>query len=98
MRPCSGAILVLVFALSQGIFLVGVVSTLAMAAGTAITVAAIAMLAVGARGLAARFAGSESGLGMLTLRGLEFGGAILVIAVGVLLATGLMASERMFPA
>jgi ABC-type nickel/cobalt efflux system permease component RcnA len=98
MRPCSGAILVLVFALSQGIFFVGVVSTLAMAAGTAITVAAIAMLAVGARGLAARFAASESGLGMLTLRGIEFGGAILVIAVGVLLATGLMASERMFPA
>lgn len=98
MRPCSGAILVLVFALSQGILLVGIVSTFAMAVGTAITVAAIAMLAVGARGLAARFAASEVGIGMLALRGLEFGGAIVVIAVGVLLITGLMASERMFPA
>lgn len=98
MRPCSGAILVLVFALSQGIFLVGVASTFAMAVGTAITVAVIALFAVGARGIAARFARSEAGLGMLALRGLEFGGAVLIIAVGVLLVTGLMASERMFPA
>jgi hypothetical protein len=30
-------------------------------------------------------------------RGLELAGAFLVIAVGALLLTGLMASERMFP-
>jgi ABC-type nickel/cobalt efflux system permease component RcnA len=98
MRPCSGAILVLVFALSQGIFLVGVVSTFAMAAGTAITVAVIAVLAVAARGVAVRVAASRPGLGSLALRGIEFGAAILVVAVGGLLLTGFMASERMFPA
>jgi len=49
MRPCSGAILVLVFALSQGIFAIGVAATFAMALGTAITVTAIALLAVWAR-------------------------------------------------
>ena len=88
----------LVFALSQGIFAIGVVATLAMAAGTAITVAAIAILAVGAKGLAKRLAsGSESG-GVLALRALELTGAVLIVAVGVLLITGLMASERMFPA
>jgi ABC-type nickel/cobalt efflux system permease component RcnA len=98
MRPCSGAIIVLVFALSQGIFAIGVIATLAMAAGTAITVAAIAILAVGAKGLAKRLAsGSESG-GVLALRALELTGAVLIVAVGVLLITGLMASERMFPA
>lgn len=97
-RPCSGAILVLVFTLSQGIFLVGVASTFAMAAGTAITVAAIAIMAVVAKGLAARFASGSNGYGMLAVRGLELAGAILVIAVGVLLVTGLMASERLFPA
>lgn len=96
-RPCSGAILVLVFTLSQGIFLVGVASTFAMAAGTAITVAAIAIMAVVAKGLAARFASGSNGYGMLAVRGLELAGAILVIAVGVLLITGLMASERLFP-
>jgi nickel/cobalt transporter (NicO) family protein len=98
MRPCSGAILVLVFALSQGIFLVGVVSTFAMAIGTAITVAAIAVLAVGARGLAARLTKRKAGAGTLALRGFEFVASILVIAVGVLLMTGFLASERMFPA
>ena len=98
MRPCSGAILVLVFALSQGIFLVGVVSTFAMAVGTAITVAAIAVLAVGARGLAARLTNTKTGAGTLMLRGFEFVASILVIAVGVLLMTGFLASERMFPA
>ena len=49
LRPCSGAIIVLVFALAQGLFWIGVASTFVMGLGTAITVAAIATLAVGAR-------------------------------------------------
>src|SRR5215472_16120314 len=49
LRPCSGAILVLVFALAQGLFWAGVVATFVMAVGTAITVATIATIAVGAR-------------------------------------------------
>ena len=56
LRPCSGAIIVLVFALAQGLFWIGVASTFVMGLGTAITVAAIATLAVGARGLAGRLA------------------------------------------
>jgi nickel/cobalt transporter (NicO) family protein len=97
LRPCSGAILVLVFTLSQGIFLIGVVSTFAMAVGTAITVAAIAIMAVGAKGLAGWLASGRNGFGTIAFRGLELAGAFLVIAVGVLLLTGIMASERMFP-
>jgi ABC-type nickel/cobalt efflux system permease component RcnA len=97
LRPCSGAILVLVFALSQGIFLTGIVATLAMAAGTAITVAAIAVMAVGAREVAGWLASGQGGFGTVAFRSLELAGAILVIAVGALLFTGLMASERMFP-
>ena len=34
-RPCTGAILVLVFALTQGLFWAGVAATFAMALGTA---------------------------------------------------------------
>src|ERR1700730_4734065 len=41
-RPCSGAILVLVFALAQGIFSAGVCAVLAMSLGTATTTAALA--------------------------------------------------------
>ena len=65
LRPCSGAIIVLVFALAQGLFWIGVASTFLMGIGTAITVAAIATLAVGARGLAGRLAKAKPGAGML---------------------------------
>ena len=96
LRPCSGAILVLVFALAQGLFWIGVASTFVMGLGTAITVAAIATFAVGARTLAARFAKSREGAGGVLLRGLEFGAAVLVLAFGALLLLGYMASERLF--
>jgi nickel/cobalt exporter len=95
LRPCSGAIIVLVFALAQGLFWAGVASTFLMAIGTAITVAGIATLAVGARAVAKRFAATRAGYGTLMLRGIEVGAAALVIAFGVLLLTGTMASERM---
>ena len=48
-RPCSGAILVLIFALTQGLFWAGVAATFAMAFGTALTVAGLATLALGSR-------------------------------------------------
>ena len=94
LRPCSGAILVLVFALAQGLFWAGVASTIVMGLGTAITVAAIATLAVAARAVAKRVATARAGYGALVLRGLEAGAALMVTAFGVLLLTGFMASER----
>lgn len=60
LRPCSGALIVLVFALSQNMIWAGVASTFAMAVGTGITVSVLASLAVGARDLATRLFGSES--------------------------------------
>ena len=95
LRPCSGAIIVLVFALAQGLFWVGVASTFVMGLGTAITVSTIATLAVMARGVAGRIAASKSGGGMLLLRGFEAGAAVLIVVFGVLLLTGYMVSERM---
>ncbi len=94
LRPCSGAILVLVFALAQGLFWVGVVSTFVMGLGTAITVAAIATLAVGAKSFAGRLASSRSGYGMLAMRGIEAGAAMVVLAFGTLLLLGYVAAER----
>ena len=83
LRPCSGAILVLVFALAQGLFWAGVVATFVMGLGTAITVAAIATIAVGAKAWAKRFADTRSGYGMLAMRGIEVGAAVVIIAFGV---------------
>lgn len=95
LRPCSGAIIILVFALSQGLFWAGVASTFLMGLGTAITVATIASLAVGAKSFAKRISGKPAGYGMLVLRGFEVGAACLVMLVGVALLTGYMASEQM---
>jgi nickel/cobalt transporter (NicO) family protein len=95
LRPCSGAILVLVFALAQGLFWTGVVSAFIMGIGTAITVAVIASIAVGARAWAQHIADARSGYGMLAMRGIEVAASIVVIAFGALLLTGYMVSERM---
>jgi nickel/cobalt exporter len=94
LRPCSGAIIVLVFALAQGMFWIGVASTVAMGLGTAITVAAIATLAVGARSFAGRIAKAKPGRGMILLRLIETGAAAAIVMFGVALLTGYMASER----
>lgn len=98
LRPCSGAILVLVFALAQGIFWAGVASTFLMGLGTAITVAAIATIAVGAQGWARRLASSQPGSGTLAMRGLEVAAALFVFLFGLALLTGYVVNERMFPA
>ena len=95
LRPCSGAIIVLVFALAQGLFWIGVASTFVMGLGTAITVAAVATLAVAARGFAGRLAKAKPGAGMLLLRGVETAAALLIIVFGVALLTGYLVSERM---
>jgi nickel/cobalt transporter (NicO) family protein len=95
LRPCSGAIIILVFALSQGLFWAGIASTFVMGLGTAITVGTIASLAVGAKSFAKRISGRPTGYSVLMLRGFEVGAACLVMLVGVALLTGYMASEQM---
>ena len=66
-----------------------------MGVGTAITVAVIASIAVGARAWAQHFADARSGYGMLAMRGVEVGAAVVIIAFGALLLTGYMVTERM---
>lgn len=96
LRPCSGAIIVLIFALAQDLFWTGVGATLIMGLGTAVTVAAIATLAVSARQLASRLAQSPAGPGMLMMRAIEVGAAALIVAFGILLLAGYMASEQLW--
>ena len=94
LRPCSGAILVLVFALAQGLFWAGIAATFVMGLGTAITVATIAVVAVSARGLAQRLSGGSDGRGTLVMRGIEFAAAGLVLLFGIGLLFGYLAAER----
>ena len=94
LRPCSGAILVLVFALAQGLFWAGIAATFVMGLGTAITVATIAVVAVSAKNLAQRLSAGRDGGGTLVMRGIEFGAAGLVLLFGLGLLFGYLAAER----
>jgi nickel/cobalt exporter len=96
LRPCSGAIIVLIFALAQDLFWTGVGATLIMGLGTAVTVAVIATLAVSARQFASRIAKSRAGFGILAMRAVEVGAAALIVAFGTLLLAGYMASEQLW--
>ncbi len=92
LRPCSGALIVLVFALSQGFFMAGVASALAMGLGTGLTVAALACLAVAAGGAATALGGRLSSKGAARLRyGVQALAALAVLVLGVLLLGGMLA-------
>ncbi|HEY5225614.1 MAG TPA: nickel/cobalt transporter [Methylovirgula sp.] len=94
-RPCSGAILVLVFSLAQGIFLIGIGTVLAMALGTALTTAGLATTAVFGKKLAMRLAGRrQSRRTQLIAQTIEVGAALCVLVFGAVLLyaswTGMM--------
>jgi nickel/cobalt exporter len=86
LRPCSGALIVLSFAFLNGLFAGGVLSVLAMALGTAITVSLLATLAVGAKNGALALAGGGR-WGARVHFAIEIAGAAFVLAVGLLLLT-----------
>ena len=95
-RPCSGAVLVLVFALTQGLFWAGVGATFAMAFGTAITVAVLATLALGSRELLLKLGGENTRWadGVWTVCAL--GGALVVLTIGLLLFAASLGPARPF--
>jgi nickel/cobalt transporter (NicO) family protein len=87
-RPCSGAVIILLFALAQGLFWAGVGATFAMALGTAITVSLIAVLTVVSRRTALRLARGDgrwqgylhNTLALLGSLAVVFFGAVLLSA------------------
>jgi nickel/cobalt exporter len=88
-RPCAGAIVVLVFALSQGLFAAGVAATFAMALGTALTTGLIAALAVFAKAVAVRLARGRGAHGARLIAGVELLAAAFVLVLGASLLAGL---------
>ena len=83
-RPCSGALIVLSFALLNGLWVGGLLSVLAMSIGTAITVSALATIAVLAKNWAVYFAG-DGRIGNRIHSIVEIGGAAFIFLVGLLL-------------
>ena len=83
LRPCSGAVLVLTFAVLNGLYLGGALSVLAMSIGTAITVSILAILAVSAKDAALRLSGTGSAA--LVGHVIEITGAALIAVLGIIL-------------
>jgi len=90
MRPCSGALIVLTFAFLNGLWVGGVLSVFAMAVGTAITVSALATLAVTAKNWAVAYAG-DGRTGNRVHATIEIGGAAMVFVLGLLLLSASLA-------
>jgi nickel/cobalt exporter len=88
LRPCTGALIVLVFSISQGLLLAGIAATLVMGLGTAVTVATLAVLAVSARKTAFMLTSADSPFGRRLMRCVEACGAITVLLFGVVLMAG----------
>lgn len=88
-RPCAGAIIVLVFAASQGLIWAGIATTFAMALGTALTTGLIALLAVMAKRLALHMAGGRGQSAAVVVRAGECLAAAFVAVLGALLLFGL---------
>lgn len=84
LRPCSGALIVLSFALLNGLYLGGILSVFAMSIGTAITVSILATMAVTAKSFALRYASSGSAAARIS-NGIEIAGAALVLLLGLVL-------------
>ena len=93
-RPCTGAILVLVFANGLGLYWAGVLSTLAMAIGTFITVSLIAAFAVYSKKLAARLMRGQSRLIDWFGIGLRFAGGLAIACLGTILFLGSLGSTN----
>lgn len=82
-RPCSGALLVLFFAMSQGLLAAGIASVFLMGVGTAITVSVLAAIAVTAKGAAQRLLGVESGVLGRILWWVELVAGVIVFLFGL---------------
>ena len=87
LRPCSGALIVLAFAISQHVLVAGIAATIAMGFGTFLTVAAFAAIAASSRA-GIWGAGSASRARARFIRCCEAGGALLVFAFGLALLAG----------
>jgi len=87
LRPCSGAIMMLLFSRVIGVYLWGVLSAAVMALGTALTISAIGLLVQRSRTLALRLDGESraASTAALAMPVLALVGSALLIAAGLAL-------------
>ncbi|CAN1546266.1 COG2215 ABC-type uncharacterized transport system, permease component [Burkholderiaceae bacterium] len=93
LRPCTGAIFVLVFSLAQGFFIAGIAAALAMGLGTGLTVAALACSSLWISQVAAQSDSASQRFWqkalMLVLQALA---SVAVLALGLLLLSAALST------
>ncbi|MDG2242399.1 MAG: hypothetical protein P8L66_02785 [Rhodospirillaceae bacterium] len=88
-RPCTGSILVLLFAAANGVFILGIVASFMMAAGVAITISALGVGAIVLRRSVAGQADEETSPARAMLsKSLSVAGSLAVALLGGLLFGG----------
>lgn len=86
LRPCTGAIFVLVFSLAQGFFIGGVAAALAMGLGTGLTVAVLTVASLWISKTTVKAAGGyQRKIGRLILSLVQMTASLLLFCFGVLL-------------
>jgi ABC-type nickel/cobalt efflux system permease component RcnA len=88
LRPCSGAILVLLFSLANDIVLIGILATFAMAVGVAITVTAVSLASLGVHRAATAMGGRTKRIAETGYSAVALGGALLIAVFGILELVG----------
>ena len=83
LRPCTGAVLVLVLAKAMGLPLAGIGAVIAMSFGTGMAVALLAFLAVAARQKAAKATENGGHLWQILANGVALAGGGLLLAIGL---------------
>jgi nickel/cobalt transporter (NicO) family protein len=85
LRPCTGALIVLVFARVEGVLTMGILAVFVMGLGVAITVSTLAILAAGLRGTAVALAGKKRPFAARLKTSLEIAASFAMLAAGLLM-------------
>lgn len=87
-RPCTGALLLLVFASTQGLYWAGVVGAYAMAVGTAVTTGSIGLVAVLLKSSLLKVTADKGKGGVAITLGIELLAAAFILLLGLVLLSG----------
>jgi len=90
LRPCTGAVLILLFTAANGLLLAGSAAVLAMAFGVGLTVSAVAIAAVFFRERMLALGGRESGLRRGIGRAVSLAGASVITLTGLAFGLGVL--------
>ena len=95
-RPCTGALLVLLFASAAGLYAAGIAATFAMALGTFLTVAVIAAATVLSRDFALRFVAADNAWAERAGRAVRLLAGLVIAVLAASLLAGLLSGQGRF--